>query len=182
MNDAEVGRRYCDRVVRALPDLLVKHTHLVVGAGLGTDALYINDDLIALLSTKVEQVGPQRGAAIARHLGPYLSIAVPEAIYEEPGLVVFKRIPGSPLTYPRLLSANAQERDAMAERLGTFLAELHAAPPPADMQTPRPPDPAEISGATSRHRIGRALRRALPAARSGERSCGLGAGAGIRSS
>jgi aminoglycoside 2''-phosphotransferase len=119
---------YASRLAQILPGTELSNIRLCSEAGVGTDAVFIDERFIALFCTNPVCYTAPRNAEICRHIRQFITVAIPEAVVSREDVVVFTRILGVPLERQWLLRQTEAVQQTLADQLGGFLRELHALP------------------------------------------------------
>jgi aminoglycoside 2''-phosphotransferase len=121
-----------ERIHEVMPHLEVS-TIRVGEDGLVNHVLIVNEELVFRFPRS--EAGRSVLEREARHLDlirRHLSLRVPELVHQAPTCLVYRFIPGVPLSRSELMALDPRGRAEILAQLGTFLRELHAIPPPAD--------------------------------------------------
>jgi aminoglycoside 2''-phosphotransferase len=126
------------RVREVMPDLEIRSIRSGED-GLVNDVIIVNEDWVFRFARTEEQAAAlEREARLLAAVRPHLSIRIPEVELRRPGALVYRFIPGVPLTRDDVLALDPRARRALLEQLGQFLGELHGIPfaEPTDAEPP----------------------------------------------
>jgi aminoglycoside 2''-phosphotransferase len=133
-----------ERVHQVIPELEVSSIRPGED-GLVNDVLIVNEEWVFRFARTDEgRNALEREARLLALVGRHLSLRVPELIHQSATCLVYRFIPGVPLSRQDLLAQDARTRARLMEQLGTFLHELHGIPI-------APAVPGEGSADTARH-------------------------------
>ena len=119
---------YLNHIQRTFPDLKLQDIH-VNREGMVNVAIIVNQERVFRFPREEWGVGLLRNEMNALDLvRKYVDIPVPDWDYRSDEMVSYPFIPGDPLLTDDLLRMNEREKDAVAERLATFLKQVHSIP------------------------------------------------------
>ena len=131
---------YEDRIRRIAPDITVRSIRLNA-EGLMNDVVIVNEELVFRFP-KHESASNHLSDEInlLRLLQPYITLQIPEPLYDNQDVLAYRLIPGETLRRDMLLRLAEDDQQAVANQLAQFLKELHGVPvhhigveiPPAD--------------------------------------------------
>ncbi|MBN1248579.1 MAG: phosphotransferase [Anaerolineae bacterium] len=122
-NRNEMLRR---RVQAMLPDLEIRQLELN-DEGLANDVVVVNGELVFRFpKTEAAATVLETESQILSLVQPHLSLPVPAPIHSGRDCMVYRLLPGQPLTRRLLLSLDDRIRSHVARQLGSFLRDLHA--------------------------------------------------------
>jgi aminoglycoside 2''-phosphotransferase len=117
-----------ERVHQVMPELQVSSIRAGED-GLVNDVLILNEEWVFRFARTDEgRNALQREAQVLALVGRHVSLRVPELVHQSPTCLVYRFIPGVPLSRHDLLAQDARTRATLIEQLGTFLHELHGIP------------------------------------------------------
>ena len=94
--------------------------------GLVNQVFIVNEDLVfRFAKTEAGHAALEREARLLDRARPHLSLRVPELVQRTPACVVYRFIPGVPLSRQDLMRLDRPNRSAVLAQVGTFLQELH---------------------------------------------------------
>lgn len=98
--------------------------------GLVYDVLIVNEEWVFRFArTEEGRSALEREAHVLALAGRHISsLQVPQVVRRTPACLVYRFIPGVPLSRHDLLAQDARTRTSLMEQLGTFLHELHGIP------------------------------------------------------
>jgi aminoglycoside 2''-phosphotransferase len=115
--------------------------------GLVNDVLIVNEEWVFRFArTDQGRHALEREARLLALVGRHVSLRVPQLVHESPACLVYRFIPGVPLSRHDLLAQDARTRARLIEQLGVFLRELHGIPIAAGIPGETSPDGARGSG------------------------------------
>jgi aminoglycoside 2''-phosphotransferase len=116
------------RVRQVLPDLEV--SSLRAGEdGLINDVIIVNDELVFRFArTDAGREALERESRVLARIRPRVSLGVPDVVHRSQECLVYRFIPGIPLSRHELLGQEPATRAALIDQLGSFLRQLHAIP------------------------------------------------------
>ena len=133
-----------ERVHQVMPELTVSSIRAGED-GLVHDVLIVNEEWVFRFARTDEgRNALEREAQLLALVGRHVSLQVPQLVHQSPTCLVYRFIPGVPLSRHDLLAQDARTRARLLEQLGTFLHELHGIPI-------APAVPGEASADTARH-------------------------------
>ena len=141
---ATQGSGDLERVHQVMPELPVSSIRTGED-GLVYNVLIVNEEWVFRFATTDDgRNALEREAQLLALVGRHVSLQVPQLVHQSPTCLVYRFIPGVPLSRHDLLAQDAQTRARLIEQLGTFLHELHGIPI-------APAVPGETSPDTARH-------------------------------
>jgi aminoglycoside 2''-phosphotransferase len=97
--------------------------------GLVNEVLIVNEEWVFRFARTDEgRNALEREAQLLALVARHVSLRVPELVHQSPTCLVYRFIPGVPLSRHHLLGEDARTRTILIEQLGTFLHELHGIP------------------------------------------------------
>ena len=120
----QIPKEYVDKISLALPDRREPRLEYVHKAGCYTDAVFIDDDLVALFGYKNQDFSPGRTVDICDAIRSEVTVPIPSAVYRGDNWLIGPRFSGKPLTRAILQDLPAKTKRSIAEKIGLFLAQL----------------------------------------------------------
>jgi aminoglycoside 2''-phosphotransferase len=135
---ASTDRHLIDGLITKLRDAGVVHTVgqvRLITDGMQHLVLVIDEELVA----RFPRTGDARRAlteedGVLAHLREHVSAPLPQPIAWTEEFVVYRWLPGEPITRAALTHLNRPQRDRLIDDVGQFLAEMHSAPLPPEIQ------------------------------------------------
>jgi aminoglycoside phosphotransferase (APT) family kinase protein len=93
-------------------------------AGVGTDSVIINNDLIALINNGSGNFTASKTAKICDAMRPFVSLRMPELVQSYDKAVVFKYIDGKPLMRTWLVRQTDEVQQGIADQVAEFMNEI----------------------------------------------------------
>jgi aminoglycoside 2''-phosphotransferase len=116
---------YLRRIHEIMPELQLSSVRAGED-GLVHDVLIVNEEWVFRFSRTAEGCRAlEREARLLALVQGHVSLPVPELVIQSPTCLVYRFIPGIPLTRHDLLTLDPRARTAVLEQLGTFLHDLH---------------------------------------------------------
>jgi aminoglycoside 2''-phosphotransferase len=128
MKKTEVPADYRSKIIELLPQTASSSFKFVTRAGCYTDAVLIDDNLIALFGHLEKPFSPERTLKISDLLRSHITMFLPDAVAKGENCIVFNKFYGSPFYRRNLQALPIKTQKKVADQLGEFLAELQSVP------------------------------------------------------